>query len=102
MIDFKNIEHKYTQAVFTDEVNTPHLITCTAIYDKYANKTCYFIKYALPTGNTDNCSISFESKDLSCIYYKRGVYGIFQFVDEGYFNEFIDLTINNVSIKLNY
>lgn len=102
LIDFQSTHHDYSNSSIIDKEDNVHLISCKAIYNKNASETCYFIKYSLPKNQTNNHIINWNNENLNCIFYQKGVYGLYQVIKEGDFADTIDLTVDDVSVKLEF
>ena len=100
MIDTNSEKHTYGYSSTDD--NDYYLVECNAVYNNVINKTCYYIRNCIPESKKDIDRIFWNKDELQNICYEENAYGEYFIVKEGYFEDTINLTVNDTDIQLNY
>lgn len=100
VVDFFSLDCQYNLGCFRISDEDLYITNVRAVYNKQADKTCYFVKNRLDRNQIDEYIIELDGEQMECIEYKKDDYQMYQIVKDGYFEEPLTITVNGVNMSM--
>lgn len=107
MVDYDSETYLYqikgiqTDDNITSDENVKILETC-AVYNKFADSTCYFVSYYKPTGTEIDNTITINGVKTECIEYKESEKSVYALIKNGFKADTVVININGKEVTTDF